>query len=101
MIFQEGISSCRPRAANVSQTIFGIVDTTATKRYMMVMMMVIVIMMMVIIIMMMMVMMMNDDDDDTDDLYPRSHALKSGLSECSGEVVILTAVVHLVIVMIS
>ena len=58
MIFQEGISSCRPRAANVSQTIFGIVDTTATKRYMMVMMMVIVIMMMVIIIMMMMVMMM-------------------------------------------
>ena len=43
----------------------------------------------------------DDDDDDNDDLYPRSHALKSGLSECSGEVVILTAVVDLVIVMIS
>ena len=58
MIFQEGISSCRPRAANVSQTIFGIVDTTATKRYMMVMMMVIV-----IIKMMVMMMMMTNDDE--------------------------------------
>ena len=33
IIFQDGISSWSPRAARVSQTIFGIVDTTETHKF--------------------------------------------------------------------